>query len=94
MVILLDFKLNNWFNTALNEWTEYHFSLSKSKSFTKNVTIWHLYYLKVITSVGSALAQFDDDNRIPVYGFGDANTTNKSVFPFNKKVWYKIMPFY
>ena len=28
------------------------------------------------------MAQYDDDNLIPVFGFGDSTTTDKSVFPF------------
>ena len=39
-------------------------------------------YEMVITISGKVLSEFDDDNLIPVYGFGDATTTDRSVFPF------------
>ncbi|ELP87925.1 copine-2, putative [Entamoeba invadens IP1] len=39
-------------------------------------------YQKVISIIGRTLEPFDDDHLIPVYGFGDISTTNKSVFSF------------
>lgn len=39
-------------------------------------------YMLVIESLGKCLAPFDDDNLIPVFGFGDTTTTDRSVFPF------------
>lgn len=41
-----------------------------------------LHFLSVIHIMGQTLAPFDDDNLIPVYGFGDVTTTDKRVFPF------------
>lgn len=39
-------------------------------------------YQRVISILGRTLEIFDDDSLIPVYGFGDVITKNKSVFPF------------
>lgn len=39
-------------------------------------------YQRVIEVLGRTLEPFDDDHLIPVFGFGDVVTTNRSVFPF------------
>lgn len=40
-------------------------------------------YFEVLSSVAKVLRDFDDDNMIPAYGFGDARTKNRNVFSFN-----------
>jgi len=39
-------------------------------------------YQCVISVIGRTLENFDDDQLIPVYGFGDSTTSDKTVFPF------------
>jgi len=39
-------------------------------------------YQEVIAIIGETLAAFDDDNLIPVYGFGDVTTKDKAIFAF------------
>ncbi|KAF5837567.1 hypothetical protein DUNSADRAFT_4203 [Dunaliella salina] len=39
-------------------------------------------YEQAITIIGRTLEAFDDDNLIPVYGFGDVMTQDRSVFSF------------
>ena len=39
-------------------------------------------YQRVLSIMAKSLAKFDNDLMIPAFGFGDSNTTNKSVFPF------------
>jgi len=40
-------------------------------------------YQQVIDMLGHTLAPFDDDNLIPVYGFGDVNTGDRACFNLN-----------
>lgn len=39
-------------------------------------------YQRVIRAIGGALRDFDDDQLIPTYGFGDVNTRQSAVFSF------------
>eukprot|EP01080_Neovahlkampfia_damariscottae_P006312 gene6312-10319_t len=38
-------------------------------------------YQRVISIIGRTLSELDEDNLIPVFGYGDINTKNHSVFP-------------
>jgi len=66
--------------TASNEWQGRnsfdHKSLHTISKSKRNP------YQKVITSIASTLSVFDDDNLIPVFGFGDTTTKDESVFSF------------
>lgn len=39
-------------------------------------------YMRAISTIGTVLSSYDDDNLIPVFGFGDTTTTDRTVFPF------------
>ena len=39
-------------------------------------------YLEALTYMAKRLGVYDDDHRIPCYGFGDVTTTRRSVFSF------------
>ena len=68
--------------TASNEWQGRksfdHRSLHHIAKNSKRINP----YQRVISSIGETLSSFDEDNLIPVYGFGDKTTKDASVFPF------------
>ncbi len=39
-------------------------------------------YVMGMEVIGKVLAEYDDDNLIPAFGFGDSTTLDRSVFPF------------
>lgn len=72
--------------TASNEWqgrksfggrSLHHISID---SKTGKVSKWNPYQ-KVIRTIGETMRDFDDNQRIPVYGFGDEKTKDTAVFP-------------
>ncbi|PWA50423.1 copine (Calcium-dependent phospholipid-binding protein) family [Artemisia annua] len=65
--------------TKSNEWTG-------SKSYHSR-SLHHIGnglnpYEQAISIIGKTLAEFDEDNLIPCYGFGDATTQDQHVFSF------------
>ncbi|XP_050221981.1 E3 ubiquitin-protein ligase RGLG2-like isoform X2 [Mercurialis annua] len=66
--------------TKSNEWT-------RARSFNRK-SLHHLGdgpnpYEQAISIIGRTLSEFDEDNRIPCYGFGDATTHDQEVFSFH-----------
>lgn len=43
-------------------------------------------YQQVISVISRTLSEFDEDDYIPAFGFGDLNTKDHSVFPLNPQV--------
>eukprot|EP00794_Sanderia_malayensis_P013729 gene13729-15161_t len=67
--------------TASNEW--------QGRKTFEHRSLHHIFkckrlnpYQKVISSIVETLVPFDEDNLIPVYGFGDKITKDNSVFSF------------
>ncbi|KAG8649186.1 E3 ubiquitin-protein ligase RGLG2 [Manihot esculenta] len=66
--------------TKSNDWTG-------ARSFHRK-SLHHLGdsmnpYEQAISIIGRTISDFDEDNLIPCYGFGDASTHDKEVFSFN-----------
>lgn len=68
--------------TKSNEWTGKHsfdgLSLHTVSSQTLNP------YEDAISIIGKALSEYDEDRKIPCFGFGDATTHDHKVFCFNR----------
>ncbi|XP_078167782.1 E3 ubiquitin-protein ligase RGLG2-like isoform X2 [Carex rostrata] len=65
--------------TKSNEWT--------GKNSFNGLSLHHIGdsanpYEKAITIIGETMSNFDDDNLIPCFGFGDASTHDRDVFSF------------
>ncbi|KAI5060080.1 hypothetical protein GOP47_0024500 [Adiantum capillus-veneris] len=66
--------------TKSNEWTGRHsFDGMNLHTIANGVTN---PYQHVISIVGTTLLGYDDDKKIPCFGFGDATTHDRKVFPF------------
>ena len=72
--------------TASNEWqgrksfggrSLHHISIDPKSG---KVSKWNPYQ-KVIRTIGETMRDFDDEQRIPVYGFGDVKSKDTAVFP-------------
>ncbi|XP_078167092.1 E3 ubiquitin-protein ligase RGLG3-like [Carex rostrata] len=65
--------------TKSNEW--------KGKQSFNGLSLHHIGetknpYEQAISCIGNTLSNFDEDNKIPCFGFGDASTKDKDVFSF------------
>lgn len=74
LIIGVDFTISN---TSAGKKTFHGLSLHS----TENPELQNPYQ-EVIEIIGKTLQVFDDDNLIPVFGFGDRTTGGNSVFPF------------
>jgi E3 ubiquitin-protein ligase RGLG len=80
MIIGFDF-------TGSNEWTG-ELSFGNKPLHTIDVTgVITNPYEEVARMVGETLSGFDDDNKIPAFGFGDSLTTDKRIFPLSASVY-------
>ncbi|XP_002734215.1 uncharacterized protein LOC100378961 [Saccoglossus kowalevskii] len=77
--------------TASNEWQGRKVFGNKSLHHVSGNKIVNPYQ-KVIAIIGGTLEKFDSDNLIPVYGFGDTESKNVSIFPV-KKDWTQCRGF-
>lgn len=70
--------------TASNEWQGRKSFGGKSLHHIFNSTRKLNPYQRVVQIVSKTLEPFDEDNRIPAFGFGDSSTKDQSVFSFNQ----------
>jgi E3 ubiquitin-protein ligase RGLG len=75
LIVAIDF-------TKSNTWTGRRTFGSRSLHWVDPAGHTSNPYMTVISCIGKALSAYDDDNLIPVFGFGDSTTTDRSVFPF------------
>ncbi len=73
LIVGVDFHQSNRSSGAV---TNDGFSLHRISQLNVNP------YQRAIDLIGRTLAELDEDAKIPSYGFGDARTLDKAVFPF------------
>jgi E3 ubiquitin-protein ligase RGLG len=74
-IVAIDFtKSNQWTGKRTFNGRSLHY-IDKEDETKKNP------YIQATEVIGKVLAQYDDDNQIPVYGFGDSTTLDRGVFP-------------
>lgn len=73
LIIGIDFTRSNETNgrRSFNNQSLHHISSARMNP-----------YQSVISMLGATLEYFDDDKKIPTFGFGDTTTTDQSCFPF------------
>lgn len=49
---------------------------------------WFSHFSQVLCILGETLESFDDDGKIPAFGFGDASTKDRAVFSFRAEVGF------
>lgn len=70
--------------TASNAWTgSKSFHGQNLHQLNASVPVYNPYQ-QCIHVIGRTLSAFDDDHLIPMFGFGDARTTDKGVFQFGE----------
>jgi hypothetical protein len=74
LVIAYDF-------TKSNQWTGRHSFGGRSLHYTDPEGVVKNPYMVATEIIGKVLAQYDDDNLIPAFGFGDSTTLDRAVFP-------------
>lgn len=75
LIIGIDFTASNeWQGRKTFDHRSLHYIAKNSKQYNP--------YQRVILAMTKTLSAFDEDNLIPVYGFGDKRTKDASVFPF------------
>ncbi|KAJ0395876.1 hypothetical protein P43SY_003893 [Pythium insidiosum] len=70
--------------TKSNEWTGKRSFQGKCLHAVNVAGVYSNPYEDVIQSIGETLQQLDDDDVIPVYGFGDRATGDSAVFSFSR----------